>query len=114
MMSSRTLPLACLALTTSAAVIARAGIGQQRDHEIILSQILGEAQRPGDAAASGAAGEEAFHFREAARNHETFFVVDLDNVVQDFQVHRCGEEILADAFHDVGLSLDSLPSLDEI
>src|SRR6266481_3640619 len=96
------------------AEIACAGVRQQGDHEIIRSQILGEAQRPGNAAAAGAAGEEAFQLRQAARNDETFFVVHLQDIVQDFQIHGRREEILADAFHNVGLGFDGLPGLDEI
>src|SRR6266849_1563183 len=96
------------------AEVARTGVRQQRDHEIIWSQILGEAQRAGNATATGAAGEEAFQLRQTAGDNETFFIIDLNNVVQDFQIHGCGEEILADAFHDVRLGLDGLPGLDEI
>src|SRR6266481_751131 len=96
------------------AKVACAGVRQQGDHEIIRSQILGEAQRPGNAAAAGAAGEEAFQLRQAARNDETFFVVHLQDIVQDFQIHGRREEILADAFHNVGLGFDGLPGLDEI
>src|SRR6266705_1609063 len=96
------------------AEVARAGVRQQRDHEIIRSQILGEAQRAGNAAAAGPAGEEAFQLRQSARNDETFFVVHLKDIVQDFQIHGRREEILADAFHNVGLGFDGLPGFDEI
>src|SRR6202521_5544481 len=96
------------------AEVASAGIRQRGDHEIIRSQILGEAQRAGNAAAAGAAGEEAFQLRQAARNDETFFVVHLKDVVQDFQIHGRREEILADAFHNVGLGFDGLSGFDEI
>ena len=47
----------------------------------------------------------AFLFGEAARPDETFFVVDLKDVVENLQVHRAGEKIFADAFHDVGQGL---------
>src|SRR6266571_2650175 len=96
------------------AEVACAGVRQQGDHEIMRSQILGEAQCPGNAAAAGAAGEEAFQLRQSARNDETFFVVHLKDIVQDFQIHGRREEILADAFHNVGLGFDGLPGLDEI
>src|ERR1700731_1093183 len=96
------------------AEVACAGVRQQRDDEIFRSQILGEAQRPGNAAAAGAAGEEAFQLRQAARHDETFFVVHLKDVVQDFQIHGGREEILADTFHNIRFGLDGLPGLDEI
>src|SRR5229473_1972840 len=96
------------------AEVARAGVRKQRDHEVIRSQILRKAQRAGNAAAARAAGEEALQLRQAARDDETFFVVHLDDIVQDFQIHGCRKEILADAFHNVGLGLDGLSGLDEI
>src|SRR6266852_4408257 len=96
------------------AEIARAGVRQQRDHKVIRSQILGQAQRTGNAAAAGAAGEEAFQLRQTAREDKAFFVVHLYDVVQDFQIHGRGEKILADAFDHVGLGLDGVPGLDEI
>ena len=68
----------------------------------------------GNAAAAGAAGEQAFHLREAARDDETFFVIDLKDVVEDFQVHGGGEKILADAFDNVGLGLDRFSGFEKI
>src|SRR6185437_3795748 len=54
---------------------------------------------------AGASGENAFLFREAARPDERFLVGDLQNVVENFEIHRRGENIFADAFHDVGFRL---------
>src|SRR6202171_4232871 len=96
------------------AEVARAGVRQQRDHEIMRPQILGHAQRAGKAAAAGAAGEQALQLGQAARDDETFLIIDLKDVVQDFQIHSCWKKILADAFHNVRLGLDGLPGLDEI
>src|SRR5258708_2062960 len=103
-----------LKVVINLAEVARAGVRQQRDHEIIRSQILGKAQRPGNAAAAGAAGEEAFQLRQAAREDKTFFVIDLKDVVQDFQIHGRGKEIVADAFYNVGLGLDGVAGRDKI
>ena len=73
---------------------------------------LGDFQRGGDATAAGASGEYAFLLREAARPDETFFVVDLEDVVENFQIHGGGEEIFADAFDDVGEGLADFSGLD--
>src|SRR5260370_40210298 len=75
------------------------------------AEIVGEGKWGGDATAAGAASEEAFHFREAARHDKTFLVIDLNDVVEDFQIHGRGEEILANAFHNVGLGFGGLPGL---
>src|SRR5258708_6532423 len=96
------------------AEVARAGVRQQRNYEIFRSQIFGKAQCPGDTAAAGAAREEPFQLRQPARDDKTFLIIDLDDVVQNFQIHGRGEEIFADAFHDVRLGLDGLPGLDEL
>jgi len=53
-------------------------------------------------------------FGQAARDDETFLIIDLKDVVQDFQIHGRRKKILTDAFHDVRLGLDGLPGLDEI
>src|SRR5882757_4974494 len=96
------------------AEVARAGVRKQRDHKISWPEIFGKAQRARNATAAGAAGEEAFHFCQAARNDEAFLVVDLNDVVEDFQIHGRGEKILADAFHNIGFGFDGLPGFDEI
>src|SRR6266851_2357334 len=96
------------------AEVACAGVRKQRDHKISWAEILGKAQRAGDATAAGAAGEEAFHFCQAPRNDEAFLVVDLNDVVEDFQIHGRGEKILADAFHNIRFCFDGLPGFDEI
>src|SRR6266581_5377837 len=96
------------------AEIARAGVRQQGDDEISEAEIPGKAECRGNATAPGAPGEKAFHFRQAARNDEAFFVVYLEDVVEDFQIHGRGEKILADAFDHVGLGFDGLAGLDEI
>src|SRR5260370_1241463 len=96
------------------AEVACAGVRKQRDHKISWPEILGKTQRAGNATAAGAAGEEAFHFCQAPRNDEAFLVVDLNDVVEDFQIHGRGEKILADAFHDIRFGFDGLPGFDEI
>src|SRR6266567_491218 len=96
------------------AEIARASVRQQGDDKILRPEIPGKAERRGNASTTGAAGEKTFHFRQAARNDEAFFVVYLEDVVEDFQIHGRGEKILADAFDHVGLGFDGLAGLDEI
>src|SRR6266566_1258900 len=96
------------------AEIARAGVRQQRHHEVTRAQVFGKEQRPGDATAAGAAGEQAFQLRQAARKNETFLVAHLDDVIQNFQIHGGWEEILADTFHNIRFGFDGLPALDEI
>src|SRR5438445_6961925 len=96
------------------AEIARAGVRQQGNDKIFWPEIPGVAERRGNTAASGTTGEEAFHFCQAARNDETFFVVHLNNIVEDFQIHGRGKEILTDAFDNVGLGLDGCSGFDEI
>src|SRR6202158_2792249 len=66
------------------AEVARAGVRQQRDHDVMRSEILGQSQRPGNAAAAGAASEQALQLRQAARDDEAFLIIDLKNVIQDF------------------------------
>ena len=43
-------------------------------------------------------------FTRRRAHDEAFFVVDLNDVVENLQIHRRREEILADAFDDVGLA----------
>src|ERR1700730_3333722 len=83
------------------AAIAHARVRKKRDDESLRAEVLGQAQRGGDAAASGTSGEQAFHFHQAPRHDEAFFVVDLEHIVDNLQIHRGGKKILADTFHDV-------------
>src|SRR5258708_4133746 len=96
------------------AEIARASVRQQGYDKILRPEIPGQAECRGNATAAGAAGKKTFHFRQAARKDEAFFVVHLEDVVEDFQIHGRGEKILADAFDHVGLGFDGLAGLDEI
>src|SRR6267143_1035877 len=96
------------------AEVAHAGIRQQGDDEIVRSQVLCKTQGAGNASTAGAAREETFHFCEAARDDKTFFVIYLNDVVKDFQIHRCREKIFTDAFYDVRLGLDLFSRLEEI
>ncbi len=64
-------------------------------------RVLRHFQRGGNATAAGAARENSFLFREAPGPDETFFVIHLVDVVQNFHVHRAGEKIFADAFDHV-------------
>src|SRR6266404_1676149 len=96
------------------AEIAHSGVRQEGHDESFLAEVFCELQRGGNAATTGAPGEQAFQLHQAARDHETFFVVDLDDVVADFQVHGGGEKIFADAFDDVGLGLHGFAALDEV
>src|SRR5216684_4227528 len=96
------------------AEVACAGVRQQRDNKISWPEILGKAQRAGNTTTAGASGKEPFHFCQAPRNDEAFLVVDLNDVVEDFQIHGRGEKILADAFHNIRFCFDGLPGFDEI
>src|SRR6267143_790737 len=96
------------------AEVAHAGIRQQGDDEIVRSQVFRKTQGAGNASTAGAAREETFHFCEAARDDKTFFVIYLNDVVKDFQIHRCREKIFTDAFYDVRLGLDLFSRLEEI
>src|SRR3989442_2797009 len=96
------------------AEVAHAGVRQQRDDEILGAQIFRKTQRSRKTAAAGTAGEEALDFRKPARHDETFLVIDLKDVIQDFQIHGRGEKVFADAFDDVGFGLDGLSGFDEV
>src|SRR5271170_2096121 len=82
--------------------VTGAGIGHEGDDHVALFRGAGDFQGGGDAAAAGAAGEDGFLFGEAARPDETFFVADLVDVVENFQIHGAREKIFADAFDDIG------------
>ena len=96
------------------AEIAHARVGKKRDDESLRAEVLREAQGGGDAAASGTSREQAFHFHQAARHDEAFFVVDLEHVVDNLQIHRGGKKIFADTFDDVGFRLHRFAALHEI
>ena len=93
------------AVVENLAQVASAGIGQKRDDHIALLAIFRHAQRRGNAAAAGTAGENSFLLGEAARPDETLFVIDLDHVVQNREIHRGRENVFADSFHHVGVRL---------
>src|SRR5229473_3253868 len=61
-----------------------------------------------------ASGKQSFHLYQAARHDEALFIIDLDDVVNDLEVHGGREKIFADAFDHVGLGLDRFAALDEI
>src|SRR5229473_7547235 len=96
------------------AEIAHSGVRQERHDESFLAEVFCELQRGGNAAAAGASGKQAFQFHETPRDYEALFVIDLDDVVADFQVHGGGEKIFADAFDNVGLGLHGLATFHEI
>ena len=64
--------------------------------------------------AARAADEEALEAREVARHEEALLVVDAHDVVEDLQVHRRREEVLADALDLVRERLGDAPLLDEV
>ncbi len=134
-MTSRFLPLSRLWRTTSAAVrrdfgvhvavfahpgividfaeVARAGIGQECDDHFALLRVARNFQCAGNAAAARAAGENAFLLGQAAGPDETFFVVYLKDVIENFEIHGARENIFADAFDDVGEGFADLSGFDE-
>ena len=63
------------------------------------------AQRRRDAAAARAAGENSLLLGEAARPDETFFVIHLDHVVENREIHGGGQNIFADSFDHIGVRL---------
>lgn len=93
--------------------IAHAGVGKESDDAIGFFQFASDAQRGRNAAASGAAGENAFLLGEAAGPDEAFLVGDLNDVVEDVEMHGGGENVFADAFDDVGHGLADFAGLDE-
>src|SRR5258708_3192742 len=96
------------------AEVTHTGVGKKRNNEIAGTEIFRQAQRSGDAAADGAAGEQALQLREAARHYEALLVVDLNDVVDNLQVHGRREKVFADAFDDIGFGLDGFAALDKI
>src|SRR6266446_1942332 len=96
------------------AEIAHSGVRQEGHDESFLAEAFCELQRGGNAASAGASGEQAFQLHQTPRDLEALFVIDLDHVVDDFQVHGGGEKIFADAFDHVGLGLHGLATFDEI
>src|SRR6266446_930406 len=95
------------------AEIAHSGVRQEGHDESFLAEVFCELQRGGNAASAGASGKQAFQFHQTPRDHEALFVVHLDHVIADFQVHGGGKKIFADAFDDVGLGLHGLAALHE-
>ena len=57
------------------------------------------------AAPARAADEDALLAAQAPRGDEALLVVDADDLVDDLEVHRLGEEVLADALDLVGEGL---------
>src|SRR5579875_180548 len=87
------------------AEIAAAGIRQQRDDQIAFAAIAGHAESGRNAAAAGAAGEDAFALGQAARPEETFLVAYLQHVVEHGKIHGGRQDVLADAFDNIGVRL---------
>ncbi len=58
--------------------------------------------------------KDAFQLRQSACHHKAFFVIYLDDVVQNFQVHGGGEEILTDAFDDVGTRFGDFSGFEKV
>src|SRR6201984_3471872 len=102
------------AVVINLAEIAGAGVGKKYDDEIAFLAIFRYAQGAGNAAAARAARENPFLLGEAACPDETFFVIHLDNIVDDFQIHGAGEKIFANSFHNVGGGLAYFARLHEI
>ena len=73
--------------------------------------VFGKPQRAGHASAARTAREYSFQLRQAARRHEAFLVIHLDDVVQNVHVHGGGKKIFADAFHHVGAGLADFSGL---
>src|SRR4029077_6411851 len=96
------------------AEIPHSGVRQEGHDERFRAEAFCDLQRSGNAAAAGASGEEAFQFHQTPRDHETLFVVDLDDVVHNFEIHGGWEKILADAFDHVRFSFYGFAALDEI
>jgi hypothetical protein len=96
------------------AEIAHAGVGKEGDDERFRVEIFRKAQRRGDTAATGTPGEQAFHFDQAAGNDEALVVVDLQDVVENLEVHGGGEEIFTDTFYDVALGFHLFAAFHEI
>ena len=94
--------------------VARAAVGQD-DHDVLaradlLRQVDGDVHRR----ARGPASEQAFLAREPSRHHEALLVVDAADVVEDGEVHRLAEHVLADAFHLVDVRRDQLSRLEVV
>ena len=87
--------------------------GRKATTKLPAGSVLGQAQRRGNAAAAGAAGENAFVLHQLARADEAFLVGDLQHVVEHLEIHGRRENILADAFDDVGARLADLAGLEE-
>lgn len=93
--------------------IAHAGVGEEGDDAIRFFEFASDAQSGGNAAASGAAGEDAFLLGEAAGPDEALFVGDLNDVVEHVEMHGGRENVFADAFNDVGHGFADFAGLDE-
>src|SRR6267154_1601403 len=96
------------------AEITHSSVGQKGDNESFGAEILCELQRSRNAAAAGTSGEQSFHFHQTACDHEAFFVVDLDDVIADLQIHSGGEKVFADTFDHVGFGLYCFAALHEV
>ncbi len=96
------------------AEIPHARVRQQRDNKIVRPKVFRQTQSPGEASAARTSSEEAFHLGQPTRDHETLFVIHLDDVVENFQIHRRGEKIFADPFHNVCLRLNRCARFHEI
>ncbi len=93
------------------AQVAHSRVRQESHHKAFL-QALGHLQSRIHAAPARAPGEDALQPGQAAGPEEAVTVGDLDNVVEDGEIHGDGKDVLADPFYYIRRCFADLPRLE--
>jgi hypothetical protein len=80
-------------------------IVEDHDHDVVSREAVAQLQQAGHGGARGVAGEDPLLPCDPARHDRRVLVGHFLEAFDEAEVHILGQEVLADAFSDVGIDL---------